>query len=142
MMTSKLPKLTIQEEEEDTEVRLPNKYNRKMANKLLDGLKTREIGDELARKGIKLKIRFIIDSAATINTIADLQHFTSYKPCKTIVRWGEANNLTSQYRGEVTIRLNTGYIYTLKNVLYLPELGVNLMSLDKMPDNNKLIYEK
>ena len=134
MMTSKLPKLTIQEEEEDTEVRLPNKYNRKMANKLLDGLKTREIGDELARKGRKLKIRFIIDSAATINTIADLQHFTSYKPCKTIVRWGEANNLTSQYRGEVTIRLNTGYIYTLKNVLYLPELGVNLMSLDKMPD--------
>jgi hypothetical protein len=134
MMTSKLPKLTIQEEEEDTEVRLPNKYNKKMANKMLDGLKTLKLGGELARKDRKLKIRFIIDSAATINTIADLQNFTSYKPYKTIVRWGEANNLTSQYRGEVTIKLNTGYIYTLKNVLYLPELGVNLMSLDKMPD--------
>jgi hypothetical protein len=85
-MTSKLPKLTIQEEEEDTKVRLPNKYNRKMANKMLDSLKTLKLGRELTRKDRKLKIRFIIDSAATINTIADLQNFSSYKPYKTIVR--------------------------------------------------------
>ena len=137
MMTNELPKLKIQEDG-DTEVGLPNIYNKHMANKMLDGLKTSKNGEELARKYRKLKIRFIIDSAATINTIADLKNFTSYKPCKTIVKWGNANNLTSQYKGEITIKLNTGYIYTLRNVLYLPELGVNLMSLDKMPEITSL----
>ena len=80
------------------------------------------------------KVNFIIDSAATISTISNLNYFSSYKPTSTIVRWGKASTITATYKGEIYIKTDLGYIYLLRDIYYIPNLGINLISINQLTD--------
>ena len=112
---------------EDLEVCLPLiSLHRAANNKSLDHLvKSYQIGP---------KVDFILDTAATVNTICDLKYFYAYEKCNTPVSWGNANSLRAKYKGNVLLRYNTGYIYMLTNVYYIPELGLNLISQGRSKD--------
>ena len=88
---------------------------------------------------IGTKVNFIIDCAATINTVCNLNYYYKYKPCHTLVSWGKANSLIAKYKGDIILKFNTGQIYILPDVYYLPKLGVNLISLNKMVETTALI---
>lgn len=67
-----------------------------------------DINDELVELVNKdqngLKIAFILDSAATINTVANINCFYSYKEMNTTVNWGKANSLKEKYQGDILIK--------------------------------------
>ena len=90
--------------------------------------------DDLVEKG-NSSITFIIDSAATINTVYDIKYFYSYKEVNKTVNWGRAKTLKVKYQGDIYIKYDTGHISHIKDVYYIPELGLNLLSIHKMPEN-------
>ena len=71
---------------------------------------------------------FIIDTAATICAVSKLDLFDSvYKTNKTVM-WGNAQRLSINLAGDIIFRTNTNLIYRLTNVLYVPQLGINILS--------------
>lgn len=100
-------------------------YKKAVTDNQLDGLVEKEYSD----------ITLILDSAATINTVSDIKYFYSYKKVNKTVNWGKARTLKVKYQGDIYIRYKTGYIYHIKDAYYIPELGINLLSIHKMPDN-------
>ena len=74
---------------------------------------------------------WILDSGATSHFSADRDLFISLDRCSTPISWGKAKKLTAQGRGTVRTTFR-GKKILLKNVLYLPELGVNLLSTYKL----------
>jgi hypothetical protein len=80
------------------------------------------------------KVNFIIDSAATISTISNLSYFSSYSPTSTIVKWGKASSIKATYKGEIYIKTDIGFIYLLKEIYYIPSLGINLISINQLTD--------
>jgi histone deacetylase 1/2 len=80
---------------------------------------------------------FILDSAATIHVSADRSLFNSLVPTNTSLKWGnnKANNIRASGIGDIPIRFtSTNQNAILKDVLFVPELGVNLISLALIVD--------
>ena len=75
---------------------------------------------------------FIINSAATINTIHRIDYFFRYKEINKIISWGKAKSLIAKYQGDILIKYPLGYINIIKDVYYIPELGINLISMDRI----------
>lgn len=84
------------------------------------------------------KAVFIIDSGATVSAISKLEYFYSYTPTKQCIKWGKSINLPVKYKGSIIIRSNQNYIYIIHNILYIPNLGINILSLQRM--NNIAIF--
>jgi len=121
---------------DENEVCLPIISRLKLAaNKKLDNLVYKAPNKEV-------KVNFIIDSAATINTVSNLNYFDNYMPTNLTITWGKANSLKAKYKGDILIKFNTGYKYLLKDIYYIPELGINLISIAKMPDIIALFMSK
>jgi hypothetical protein len=80
------------------------------------------------------KVDFIIDSAATINTIHRMDYFFRYKEINKIISWGKAKSLKAKYQGDILIKYPSGYINIIKDVYYIPELGINLISVDRISE--------
>ena len=74
---------------------------------------------------------FILDSGATIHTCYIKELFIDIKPTNTYIKWGNTNkNILASGEGSIVFKfLNTNKIITLTKVLFVPELGVNLLSL-------------
>ena len=130
-------------------------YNHDMAdaNNIPDCLVTSDLVDLTYSKleyTMSPCIKFIIDSAATINTVSNKNYFYSYKEVNKTVSWGKATHLKVKGQGNILIKYqDTGKIYLIKDVFYIPELGINLISVYKMPDmtvifqkDKVLIYKK
>jgi hypothetical protein len=81
-----------------------------------------------------LKVDFIINSAATINTIHRIDYFFSYKEINKIISWGKAKSLIAKYQDDILIKYPSGYINIIKDVYYIPELGINLISVDRISE--------
>jgi hypothetical protein len=87
-----------------------------------------------SKNPIGQKVNFIIDSAATISTISNLSYFSSYSPTSTIVKWGKASSIKATYKGEIYIKTDISFIYLLKEIYYIPSLGINLISINQLTD--------
>ena len=78
-------------------------------------------------------IDFILDSSATIYTcyIKELFNSNSIKPTSTSIKWGNTNNsIKASFIGDISIYFKSiNRLVTIKDVLYILELGVNLLSL-------------
>jgi hypothetical protein len=72
---------------------------------------------------------FIIDTAATICVVSKLDLFDSiYKTNKTVM-WGNVQRLSIDLAGDIIFQTNTNLVYKLTNVLYVPQLGINILSI-------------
>jgi hypothetical protein len=61
-------------------------------------------------------------------------YFSSYLPTSTIVKWGKASSIKATYKGEIYIKTDIGFIYLLKEIYYIPSLGINLISINQLTD--------
>ena len=71
--------------------------------------------------------------------------FTSIKPTNTSIKWGNTNKtIKASSVGDITIKFtSSNKVVTLSNVLYVPELGVNLISLNLITKRDfKLSFNK
>ena len=76
---------------------------------------------------------WILDSGATSHICAFKSLFIDLKPCKKTIYWGNASSISINWIGTVKIAF-IGYKRTiiLNNVLYIPEIGLNLLSLGQL----------
>jgi len=81
---------------------------------------------------------FILDCAATRHIISDKEYFSSFKQCNKQVNWGNAKSINIKGVGNVNIIFTDSKLKcVLKNCLYMPELGINLISQGEL---NKETY--
>jgi len=72
---------------------------------------------------------FILDTAATKHIICDKSFFSDFRECNKTVNWGQAKSIAIKGIGNVYIKFkNYNKAYMLKDCLYMPELGINLIS--------------
>jgi hypothetical protein len=83
-------------------------------------------------------ISFILDSGATIHTCYIKELFNSIQSTTTAIKWGNTNNtIKASGIGNIdVIFTSTQKKVTIKDVLYIPELGVNLLSLSLITSKN------
>ena len=85
---------------------------------------------------------FILDFAATMHIISDISMFTTFTKCSKIVNWGKAHNKIIQGFGNVYIKFkDTRKSYIMHNALYIPELGINLISHNQIKQTTKIFYD-
>jgi len=78
---------------------------------------------------------FILDTAATKHIIVDRSLFQSFRECNKSVSWGKIKTITVRGIEYVWITFSdTNKRYPLKNSLYMPELGINLISQSELSD--------
>ena len=72
------------------------------------------------------KHAWILDSSATDDVCFDISNFTSYNPIKLIIiKLPNGNFVTASYSGRVFFNNK----FVLKNVLYVPNFSINLISI-------------
>jgi hypothetical protein len=72
---------------------------------------------------------FILDNAATKHVFCKKESFTAMRPCDKTVSWGKAKTIKIKGIGNIEIIFkDTNTRYILYDVLYMPELGINLIS--------------
>jgi hypothetical protein len=83
-------------------------------------------------------IDFILDSGATIHTCYIKELFSNLEPSNTSIKWGNTNTtLKAQGIGSISLVFNsTKQLVRLTNVLFVPSLGVNLLSLSLITSKN------
>jgi hypothetical protein len=80
---------------------------------------------------------WIIDSGGSIHISCEESYFSELQPIKQTIQWGNnAKSLVSTGRGTIkAIIPSTNRTVTISNVLYIPELGVNLLSVGALIKN-------
>ena len=83
-------------------------------------------------------IDFILDSGATIHTCYIKELFSNIKPTNKFIKWGNTTkDIAASGIGDIKLYFNsTNSIILLKDVLYVPELGVNLLSVNLITSKN------
>ena len=72
----------------------------------------------------------VLDSEATQHICAYRSLFSDLRPCKTTLNWGKATVIPVSWVGTVKIRFRlTERTAKIENCLYVPEMGLNLLSL-------------
>jgi hypothetical protein len=81
-------------------------------------------------------IKWVLDSGASTHICADKELFHTIRPTDSIIKWGSNNaEIKASGIGEIKIKFkNTNRLASLNQVLYVPELGVNLISLGIIRD--------
>jgi len=90
-------------------------------------------------------IDFILDSGATIHTCYIKELFTSIKPTTVSIKWGNTDkSIKAAGIGDISLVFtSTNKLVKLTNVLYIPELGVNLLSLNLITSKGfNLLFNK
>ena len=91
------------------------------------------ICDDQALLSIGSESTWILDSAATSHICAYKDQFLSLTPCERYLNWGKAQRIKVNLIGDISLRFtSTGQQVRLTNVLFVPELGVNLLSTGKL----------
>lgn len=92
------------------------------------------------------KDTFIIDSGATSHMRFSLDGMKNLKPWKVPIKVGNAEDMYSEkigtYHGKVIQKDGTTYDIVLDDVLYIPELYINLFSLTKVLNNSQVDLKK
>ena len=90
-------------------------------------------------------IDFILNSRATIHTCYIKELFTSIKPTTVSIKWGNTDkSIKAAGIGDISLVFtSTNKLVKLTNVLYIPELGVNLLSLNLITSKGfNLLFNK
>jgi hypothetical protein len=89
---------------------------------------------------------FIFDSGATSHMMHSKEGLTNLKPCHVPVKVGNAANIYSEmkgtYHGLVTQEGGRTVSITLEDVLYIPDLYINLFSMTKVLNNPSIDLKK
>ena len=86
----------------------------------------------------KSNTRWILDSGASVYICSNKALFESLRPSNSTIRWGN-NDAEIRATGEGTIRAifsSTNKNVVFNKVLFIPELGVNLLSLGLIKDKD------
>ncbi|SGY18614.1 BQ5605_C014g07413 [Microbotryum silenes-dioicae] len=81
---------------------------------------------------------FVVDSGATTHMVADRSLFTTYRPTAHTKIGGIAGGITAIGMGDVPFVANTGHPITLRGVLHAPGLHVNLLSVSRLCDTDRV----
>lgn len=91
------------------------------------------LGPSIALASALTKDTWILDSGATTHITANRDLFTEIRPYTTSLKWGEAKTIPVKGIGAIRVKFaSTGKIGTIQDCLYVPELGVNLLSVGKL----------
>ena len=74
---------------------------------------------------------FVLDLGATKHVITKKEYFISYKDSYRRIGWGTDASIDSIRIGNVEL-VNKGNKIVLKNCLYVPNFGYNLISISKL----------
>jgi Reverse transcriptase (RNA-dependent DNA polymerase)/gag-polypeptide of LTR copia-type/Integrase core domain/GAG-pre-integrase domain len=87
--------------------------------------------------------KFVLDTAATKHIICNKEFFSEFKSCNKVVNWGQAKSINIKGIGSIYIRFkDNNKIFLLKNCLYMPELGINLISQSEINSIYHTIFTK
>lgn len=126
---------------------LKNKNNKKSINTTSKKIKNKReetiLVTSSTTKNSTSTIDFILDSGATIHTCYIKELFSNLKDTNISIKWGNTSNyIKASGIGDINIYF-LNKLVTLKNILYIPELGVNLLSLNLITSKNyKLSFNK
>ena len=82
-----------------------------------------------------------LDSGASSHVSAYKEVFESLESCDIKLNWGSAGTISVKQRGNVKLEFSsTGKGITLRDCLYVPEIGMNLLSLGRLLKNNVLTH--
>ncbi|SGY28723.1 BQ5605_C085g13006 [Microbotryum silenes-dioicae] len=81
---------------------------------------------------------FVVDSGATTHMVADRSLFTTYRQTAHTKIGGIAGGITAIGMGDVAFVAKTGHPITLRGVLHMPGLHVNLLSVACLCDTNRV----
>lgn len=84
---------------------------------------------------------WILDNGATSHIVCNRDSFSSYTAINKTIHWGEASTLNIQGIGTIYVQFqDTQKIRVLNNVLYVPELGINILSQSKLANNYTISF--
>jgi hypothetical protein len=87
--------------------------------------------------------KFVLDTAATKHIICNKSYFTDFRECSKLVNWGSAKSIIIKGIGNVYIKFKDfNKSFLLKNCLYMPELGINLISQSELNSEYYSIFTK
>ena len=76
---------------------------------------------------------WILDSGASTHICCDKTLFSSLIPTDKTVKWGNATSIIASYMGNIELIFNsTKQKAILEDCLYVPEIGLNLLSLGRL----------
>ncbi|SGY38329.1 BQ5605_C003g01999 [Microbotryum silenes-dioicae] len=81
---------------------------------------------------------FVVDSGATTHMVADRSLFTAYRQTAHTKIGGIAGGITAIGMGDVAFVAKTGHPITLRGVLHTPGLHVNLLSVSRLCDTDRV----
>lgn len=72
---------------------------------------------------------WILDTATEVHIVCNRDYYSTFKNTFKQVSWGNVKTITIQGIGSVILKFtDTKRIITLNNCLYMPEIGINLIS--------------
>ena len=84
--------------------------------------------------------KFILDTGVIRYIICQKAYFQSFLTCEETVSQGSTSSMKVEGSGLVFIRfLDTGFVLPLKDYLFMPSLGLNLISTSKLQNYQSLI---
>ncbi len=85
------------------------------------------------KENSKFTANFVIDTAAEAHIISNKELFYTLNKCRTTVSWGSAKTMEITGYGTVYIQFtDTNQRILLQNCLYMPEIGINLISQGRL----------
>ena len=127
---------------------LKNKTNKIKANYKIAYLATKKPIKTgivaLLAKSARIKeqeIEIVVDTGSTIFSVCQRKFLSNYQPVNTQIHWGNAGKLKVKGQGDLIIQFQNGSSLTLKNVYYILEFGINLLSISKL-DNIEATFSK
>ncbi|KAF5187558.1 Retrovirus-related pol polyprotein from transposon tnt 1-94, partial [Thalictrum thalictroides] len=88
-------------------------------------------------------IKFVFDTAATRHIVCDKRLLTNFQNCSTIVKWGNAKSIQVSGMGDMFLRFkNNDMLFKLENCMYMPQLGINIISHPQIRGNYTSVFNK
>ena len=86
---------------------------------------------------------FIYDTGATRHITSDIRLLRNYRSIETSVNWGNASYISVKGKGDIIFSFldNKGKLYILKDCLFIPRLGVNIISQSYLKHTNAYITD-
>ena len=85
----------------------------------------------------------MLDTGATRHIIYQKAYFQSFLTCEETVNWGSASSMKIKGSGRVLIRfLDSSHTLSLEDCLFMPNIGLNLISISKLKSNTLVTPNK
>lgn len=86
---------------------------------------------------------WFLDSGSTGHLCNDRNMFISMNEYKCDIQIADGNNVTSEGKGDIKLKCGSSESLTIKNVLFVPKLAMNLLSISQIVSRgNSVIFDK